>query len=123
MLFLIWAMLAWPRSAVADHSASRGLELRRLAYLYGVTEYCGLNTLEVTDGYRRESRAIIRQEKLNENSWRWIRIHGALDADLEYGDRGLSGYRTWCRTEGIAAAERFLAFRAAQLAQEQAAEP
>ncbi|MGH6933120.1 MAG: hypothetical protein ACREEE_11880 [Dongiaceae bacterium] len=115
---LCLSVLAAPSMARAEDSPSRGLELRYLAYLYGVTEYCGLNGFEVQDGYRRETRQIIRRENLSENVWRWIRIHGAIDADLEYGDRGLGGYRNWCRTEGVEAATRFLAFRAAQLADE-----
>jgi hypothetical protein len=40
------------------------------------------------------------------------------DADLEWGNRGLGGFRNWCRTEGIAAARRFVDFRNAQLADE-----
>ena len=33
----------------------------------------------------------------------------------QYGDHGLGGYRGWCRTEGLAAAFRFLDFREAML--------
>jgi hypothetical protein len=37
------------------------------------------------------------------------RIAGWVDADLEWGNRGLGGFRAWCETEGLTAAERFLA--------------
>lgn len=99
-------------------SRSRGAELKQVAYMYGVTEYCGLNSAEVHDGYRRQMRALTRRGGLPESTVRWLRIRGAIDADLEYGDRGLGGFRGWCRTEGVDAARHFLAFRAAELATE-----
>ncbi len=86
--------------------------------MYGVTEYCGLNSAEVHDGYRRQMRELTRRGGLPESTVRWLRIRGTIAADLESGDRGLGGFRGWCRTEGIDAARHFLAFRAAQLAAE-----
>lgn len=97
---------------------SRGAELKQVVYMHGVTEYCGLNTAEVNDGYRRQMRMLTRRGGLPESTVRWLRIRGMVAADLEYGDRGLGGYRNWCRTEGLDAARHFLALRAAQLAAE-----
>lgn len=97
-------------------SVSRGAAIKQVVYLYSVTEYCGLNTGEVYDGYRREIRDLTREGRLPESTVRWLRIHGIIAADLEYDNRGLGGFRIWCRTEGVEAAKHFLAFRDAQLA-------
>jgi hypothetical protein len=105
---------AWP--AMADDPPARGAELRQVAYLYGVVEYCGLERFEVHDGYQRELSAIIVRERLSDTEAREQRLHGLVDADLEYGNRGLGGFRKWCRTEGMDAARRFVDFRDAQLA-------
>jgi hypothetical protein len=112
------AALTWSVSTLAADSVSRGAALKRVAYLYRVTEYCGLDSAEVHDGYRRQMRDLTRRGGLSESTVRWLRIRGAVAADLEYGDRGLGGFRGWCRTEGIEAARHFLAFRAAQMAAE-----
>jgi hypothetical protein len=105
--------LAGP-AAAEPHS--RGAELKQVVYMYGVTEYCGLNSGEVEDGFRRQVRTLTRSGGLPESTVRWLRIRGMVAADLEYGDRGLGGYRNWCRTEGLEAARHFVAFRDAQLA-------
>jgi hypothetical protein len=86
--------------------------------MYSVTEYCGLNTFEVYDGYRREMRHLTRQGRLPESTVRWLRIDGIIAADLEYGNRGLGGFRNWCRTEGLDAARHFRAYRDDELAAE-----
>jgi 6-phosphogluconate dehydrogenase len=56
--FLSWvlvvAVLPWLGRSGHAESASRGAEIKQVAYMYNVAEYCGLNTMEVYDGYRRE---------------------------------------------------------------------
>jgi len=114
----VMAALLWPVGIGHAESVSRGAEIKQVVYMYSVTEYCGLNTGEVYDGYRRELRHLTRQGGLPESTVRWLRIHGMMAADLEYDDRGLGGFRKWCRTEGLDAARHFLVFRDAQLAAE-----
>jgi hypothetical protein len=114
----VMAALSWLARGAHAESVSRGAEIKQVVYMYSVTEYCGLNTGEVYDGYRREVRHLTRQGRLPESTVRWLRIHGMLAADLEYDDRGLGGFRKWCRTEGLDAARHFLTFRDAQLAAE-----
>ncbi|HUL06397.1 MAG TPA: hypothetical protein VLV76_08695 [Candidatus Acidoferrum sp.] len=105
-----------PGRPVQAESVSRGAAIKQVVYLYSVTEYCGLNTGDVYDGYRREIRDLTRGGRLPESTVRWLRIHGIIAADLEYDNRGLGGFRIWCRTEGVEAAKHFRAFRDAQLA-------
>jgi hypothetical protein len=102
----------------ADVPTSRGMALRQIAYMYGVVEYCGLNSAEVFDGYLRETSYVRRRDGITDPVARWLRIRGLTAADLEYGDRGLGGYRNWCRTEGLASAQHFLDFRDQSLAGE-----
>ena len=109
-------VLPWLVWSAHAESVSRGAEIKQVVYLYNVAEYCGLNTREVYDGYRREMRHLTRRGSLPESTVRWLRIHGIIAADLEYDNRGLGGFRNWCRTEGVEAARHFLAFRDSQLA-------
>ncbi|MFM9845271.1 MAG: hypothetical protein ACKVOI_20085 [Dongiaceae bacterium] len=102
----------------ADKPASRGTALKQIAYMYGVVEYCGLNSAEVFDGYLRETSYVRRRDGITDPVARWLRIRGLTAADLEYGDRGLGGYRNWCRTEGLDSARHFLEFRNQSLAGE-----
>jgi hypothetical protein len=102
----------------AEEPVSRGAALKQIAYMYGVIEYCGLNNDQVFDGYLRETRFLRRRDGITDPVARWLRIRGLTAADLEYGDRGLGGFRNWCRTEGLDAARHFLDFRAQSLAGE-----
>ena len=89
-------------------------------YAFSVCEYCNLISEEVHDGFRRETAHLVAKAGLSEEVVRKVRMRAWTDADLEYGDRGLGGYRNWCRTEGLAAAQHFIDFRAADIATEAA---
>jgi hypothetical protein len=110
------ALVSFAGMAVAG--SSRGAELKQVVYMYSVAEYCGLTGAEVDDAYRREMRELTRRGGLPESTVRWLRIRGMMAADLEYGNRGLGGFRNWCRTDGAEAVRHFLAFRAARSAAE-----
>jgi hypothetical protein len=105
------ALLLAAAVARAEEPVSRGAAFKQIAYMYGVVQYCGLDTAAVVDGYWRESRFIRRRDGLTDPTARLLRTRGLIDADLEYGNRGLGGFRLWCRTEGQEAARHFLAFR------------
>jgi hypothetical protein len=122
-IIMLAIQAAFMTAAMAGDPVSRGAELKQVVYRYSVTEYCGLNSFEVYDGYQREMLAIARRENLSEAVARWLRIRGMTAADLEYDDRGLGGYRNWCRTEGLDAARHFIAFRDGQLAAGNAKQP
>jgi hypothetical protein len=87
-------------------------------YGFAVCEYCGLVSFEVQDGFRRETAYLIERDGLSEDAARKVRLRAWTDADLEWGNRGLGGFRNWCRTEGAAAAQHFIDFRNGQLAEE-----
>ena len=82
--------------------------LRSVVYDYAVTSYCGLLTAEVEFGFKRELASLTEASGLTEAEAKAERIAGWVDADREWSNRGLGGYRTWCREDGIPAAKRFL---------------
>ena len=86
--------------------------LRQVVYDYAVTSYCGLLTAEVEFGFRRELTSLTEQSGLTEADAKAQRIAGWVDADREWSNRGLGGFRAWCKEDGLPAAERFLAFAA-----------
>jgi hypothetical protein len=113
----ILVVLAICGSGRAEEPPPRTAALYAAHYGYAVCEYCGLVSFEVFDGFRRETATLIEREKLSEAAARTIRLRAWTDADLEWGNRGLGGFRNWCRTEGIAAAQHFVDFRNARLAE------
>ena len=119
--FWLWAqmavaVLAPPALAEPDLPMSPHPELLRTYYDYGVAEYCGLVDPSVHNGF-----ALLRLDQLARGhigpaAEKSIRIKALMAVDDEYQDRGLSGQKTWCRTEGGEAVRRFTAyFRTRQL--------
>ncbi|MBM3583184.1 MAG: hypothetical protein FJX36_01820 [Alphaproteobacteria bacterium] len=102
------ALIVTMGSARAD-LAPDATALEAAVYAYGIAEYCGLVDQAVYDGFAREVRAIVAAEGLSDDEVKSQRYNGALALEYEIGDRGLGGYRPWCREDGVAAAERFRA--------------
>ena len=93
----------------AGHEGGSTRTLRHVVYDLGVTSYCNLLTPEVEAGYHREIAQLTERAGLNEEDAKAQRIAGWVDADREWGNRGLGGFRAWCETDGLAAARHFLA--------------
>ena len=100
-------LAAWPLAA--NHEGEGSRTLRHVVYDLGVTSYCNLLTPEVEAGYHREIARLTERTGLNEEDAKALRIAGWVDADQEWGNRGLGGFRAWCETDGLAAAGHFLA--------------
>ncbi len=89
--------------------------LRDVVYDLAVTSYCGLLTPEVEFGYHREIADLTARAELGEEAAKALRIAGWVDADREWSNRGLGGFRAWCETDGVKVAKHFLGIvRAAQ---------
>ena len=86
--------------------------VRRIVYDYAVTSYCGLLTAEVEFGFKQELAAVTQRSGLSEAEAKSLRIAGWVDADREWSNRGLGGFRAWCREDGLPAARRFLDYTA-----------
>lgn len=81
---------------------------RHIVYDYAVSSYCGFLTPEVEAGFRQELEDVTKRDGLTPDETRAFRIAGWVDADREWSNRGLGGFRAWCETHGFAAVSRFL---------------
>jgi hypothetical protein len=82
-------------------------ELSRVYYDFEVAGYCGLVTHSVGQGFRREENRLVERYRLDRETINRLRGDAWQAAHAEWQNRGLGGFRNWCRTEGSAAAERF----------------
>jgi hypothetical protein len=108
---LLLMLLASP--ALAELDAATRAALHETYYEYEVAGYCSLVTADVAAGFERQAARVLADAQTN---------HGSIDqatidhvrgkawqaAHWEWQNRGLGGFRAWCRNEGKAAAERFL---------------
>jgi hypothetical protein len=83
-------------------------QLLPLYYDFEVASYCGLTTDRVGDGFRRATVQVISQHEIDDAQLESTRMEAWKLAHLEWQNRGLGGFRGWCRNEGKQAAERFL---------------
>ena len=97
------------RPALDELSVAGTSDLKATYYDYGVAVYCSLVDARVAAGFERERQRIIARDGLDEAEIRVARMHGWTEVELEWDNRGLGGFRGWCKTEGKAAVERFLA--------------
>ena len=89
--------------------------LHDVYYNQRVLEYCGGDTVEVHDGFRRQVRYLLASADIDAATDRSAKISGWTDADYQYDNHGLGGFRQWCATDGKRAIEAFLAFRQQEL--------
>ena len=109
---LLLIAVAFPTAAEDKYDVARRQypELFKVYYDANVLEYCGLLTQESSSGFRLSRDALILRDTLSEDQYRNVRISAYTAADVEYENRGLGGYKGWCRTEGKDAYDRFVAF-------------
>lgn len=101
----------WPAlllgSAVSLADAGPDPELVRIYYDFEVAGYCGLVSDRVGMGFRRERDRVVVNRGIDEEAKQQARMQGWKQAHLEWQNRGLGGFKNWCRTEGKDVAERF----------------
>ncbi len=97
------ALLLWGgASAESTHSYP---EISSLYYDFEVAGYCGLVTRRVGEGFQRRAAELIDEHGLDQETLNRIRGDAWQAAHKEWQNRGLGGFKNWCRTEGRAAAE------------------
>jgi len=101
---------AWLSVGTAGAAEAEERSLRQVTYDYAVTSYCGTLTPEVEAGFRRELAEVTARDGLSEADAKAQRIAGWVNADEEWGNRGLGGFRAWCQSEGAEAAAHFTSF-------------
>jgi len=95
--------------ASADPAQAQNRDLTRVIYDYAVTSYCGTLDLDVERGFRTELETLTRRSGLDTEGARKQRLKGWVQADREWSNRGLGGFRAWCQDEGVAASRHFRA--------------
>jgi len=94
------------QSVVADEWVKPALRnaTERLIYRFEVASYCGLVSARVGTGFRMRLTGLIAREQMNPQRLREARARAWKAARWEWENRGLGGFRAWCRTEGRSAA-------------------
>jgi len=82
-------------------------EISALFYDFEVAGYCGLVSDRVGRGFQHRAARLIERDALDRDTIDRLRGDAWQAAHAEWQNRGLGGFRNWCRTEGRAAAERF----------------
>ena len=82
-------------------------ELEQAFYDISVIGYCGLSSGPVSAGFHREVERITARDGVDETGLQAARSRALTLVELEWANRGLGGFRGWCKTEGQSAAERF----------------
>lgn len=74
-----------------------------------ILNYCGLIDDDVSAGFNHQRNNIIADLKLSEEQVQQARIEGWQAGLAEWQNRGLGGFKNWCRTDGMEAVEYFRA--------------
>jgi hypothetical protein len=82
-------------------------ELSAVFYDFEVVGYCGLVSDAVGNGFRREAKRLISRDAIDSETVTHLRGKAWQAAHAEWQNRGLGGFKKWCRNEGRAAAARF----------------
>ena len=104
---MVCLLLMSPAEAAPDAVTREALG--EAYYEIEVAGYCGLISDAVAAGFRRQEKRILGNSVVEQETLDVIRGKAWQAAHWEWQNRGLGGFRGWCRKEGHAAAERFLA--------------
>jgi hypothetical protein len=74
--------------------------LSLLVYKMEVLNYCGLIDDEISTGFKRYRDQIISSLNLTPEDVQNARMEGWKFGLAEWQNRGLGGFRNWCKTEG-----------------------
>lgn len=97
--------------AVSGAAAAAGpkpqTELEHIFYDMGIIGYCGLSSDAASRGFHQQLEALVDRENIDPIQVRDARNRALTMVEWEWDNRGLGGFRGWCRDEGKAAVERF----------------
>ena len=81
-------------------------EIRGLLYDFEIASYCGLVTDDVGEGFRSKLTVLVERGRIGREEMDTLRGRAWQDAHAEWQNRGLGGFRAWCRGDARRAAER-----------------
>ena len=93
-------------AAAADFRAV-GTPVEVAVYDFEVASLCGLVSKRVHSGFQVYLERLVEEAGLDREGFVQARMRGWTAADREWANRGLGGFRGWCRTEGASAAAAF----------------
>jgi len=105
------AAVALAAAACAAAPLADREEIHRLLYDFEVASYCGLVTDDVGEGFRSKLTALVVRHGVGRAEMDALRGRAWQDAHAEWQNRGLGGFRAWCRGDARRAAERLAAER------------
>ena len=74
--------------------------LSLLVYKMEVLTYCGMIDDEISEGFKQLRDQIIAQQNLTPEEVQAARMEGWKFGHAEWQNRGLGGFRNWCKTDG-----------------------
>ncbi len=101
------AVLGYGATAAMDGPKPQS-DLEQVLYEMGVIGYCGLSSDAVAKGFDRELGQIIDRRNIDRKGLQDAKNRVMTMVEWEWDNRGLGGFRGWCRTEGESAVKRFL---------------
>ena len=102
---LFWG-LVFLSMANSGWSSSLDVDLVRVHYDLELTGYCGLTTDQAQRGFHEFVNHVMISRNLNQNDLEQARMQAWKDVYYEWQNRGLGGFRGWCKNEGHEAVER-----------------
>ena len=102
----ILSLLLVVSTALADPDP----EVVELHYDLEVASYCGLASDVVIEGFHKVLNQLIVDKNLSRNDIEESRMQAWKEAHEEWANRGLGGFKSWCRNEVSEAAERLRSF-------------
>lgn len=81
--------------------------LTLLVYKMEVLNYCGLIDNEISQGFKQHRDHIIASQNLTPEDVQNARTEGWKFGLAEWQNRGLGGFRNWCKTEGMEIVDYF----------------
>lgn len=95
------AMWMFQIADASEAALSEGVNaLAELEYKREVLMYCGISEPDAVRGYLDRQAHLVEQYSLDKNSMLEAGSHARQLAYAEWQNRGLGGFRGWCRKEG-----------------------
>lgn len=106
-LLLILAYVPLCRGTETIGLAPPEAPLSLLVYKMEVLNYCGLIDDEISKGFKQRRDLIILDQNLTPEDIQNARMEGWKFGLAEWQNRGLGGFKNWCKTEGMEIAAYF----------------
>jgi len=92
---------------IADVAVSDAYE--SLIYDHEVAAECGLLSADARGSFRRARDDLAARSNLEPDALKALRLSAIVRAMREYDNRGLGGYKAWCKQDGKAGVARIIA--------------